>query len=151
VDKDGKSWYPPSGNGIKAAVDGYAPRKGSVVTGDLAKIGSPNALPIDPSEAVTIPAGPKALEGISSDSSATEPSGAATIEKAETNGAASGEGANGEKPSDATAELVGSAKRLSLGERAKSTAPGAPEGTAVFDHKPTEEEIETAQAVEVKS
>lgn len=115
------------------------------MTGDLAKIGSPDALPIDPSEAVTIPAGPKALEGVSNSDNTTN-------EKAETNGAVTGGvGAVGEKPSDATDELVGSTKRLSLGERAKSTAPGAPEGTAVFDHKPTEEEIETAQAVEVKS
>lgn len=35
ADKDGKRWYPPSGNGILAASKGIYPRKGSVVSGDV--------------------------------------------------------------------------------------------------------------------
>lgn len=35
ADKEGKRWYPPSGNGILAASQGYYPKKGSVSTGDL--------------------------------------------------------------------------------------------------------------------
>nr|ODO04236.1 pleiotropic drug resistance protein [Cryptococcus depauperatus CBS 7855] len=33
--KDGQPWVPPSGNGIKAAYDGYLPRPGCVVSGDI--------------------------------------------------------------------------------------------------------------------
>lgn len=35
VDKDGLKWYPPAGNGILAAAQGYFPKKGSVVPGDV--------------------------------------------------------------------------------------------------------------------
>jgi hypothetical protein len=35
VDDDGLRWYPPAGNGILAAAQGYFPRKGSVTPGDV--------------------------------------------------------------------------------------------------------------------
>jgi len=35
VDKDGLRWYPPAGNGILAAAQGYFPKKGSVAPGDV--------------------------------------------------------------------------------------------------------------------
>jgi hypothetical protein len=39
----GEKWYPPLGNGIKAAMDGLVPRKGSVVSGDVVKADDPEA------------------------------------------------------------------------------------------------------------
>jgi hypothetical protein len=35
VDKEGLKWYPPAGNGILAASQGYFPKKGSIILGDL--------------------------------------------------------------------------------------------------------------------
>jgi len=35
VDSDGLRWYPPAGNGILAAAQGYFPKKGSVTPGDV--------------------------------------------------------------------------------------------------------------------
>jgi hypothetical protein len=35
VDEKGLKWYPPAGNGILAAVQGYYPRKGSVILGEV--------------------------------------------------------------------------------------------------------------------
>lgn len=35
VDNKGLKWYPPAGNGILAASQGYFPKKGSIMSGDL--------------------------------------------------------------------------------------------------------------------
>lgn len=37
MDNDGLKWYPPAGNGILAAAQGFYPKKGSVSPGDLTK------------------------------------------------------------------------------------------------------------------
>jgi hypothetical protein len=135
----GEKWYPPLGNGIKAAMDGLVPRKGSVVSGDVVKADDPEA-------DTSIPG----LAALASGSTSKEDQTAAEriVEQTregqttESNGEANGE-------SDEAALSNGLAKtKLESGEAgpvpAVETKPGGPVGDFVFDHPPTTPEINEA-------
>ncbi|EIW71347.1 hypothetical protein TREMEDRAFT_27528 [Tremella mesenterica DSM 1558] len=115
IDKEGKSWIPPLGNGIAAALEGYAPTPDAVASGQMTK--SPQATAgivdkVDPStsEAQTIVA----------EHRAKEPE---------------------EKKEQGISELQDKVEALTMEVPAVETAPGPPTGEVVFDHPPSGKEL----------
>ncbi|WVR07910.1 hypothetical protein IAU60_004953 [Kwoniella sp. DSM 27419] len=146
VNDAGESFVPPSGNGIKAAVDGLHPAPGAVASGQVEKVSG------DATES-------KSDAGVAAGAGATAGAAGAAVGSAKAAEAASepkdeeGEGlptyedkagSNGDASASAGAGLEEGVKRMSL-NRAITTAPGAPEGEAVFDHPPSAEEKEIAR------
>ncbi|WWC73855.1 uncharacterized protein I206_107827 [Kwoniella pini CBS 10737] len=145
ISSSGEKIYPPSGNGIKAALEGLHPIKGAVATGQVEKIDNVDKVIITPpsidntpteSPAPTTPAISDAHENaVVEDSSKSNGNVKEGSDKTLIN-----EQSNGTVDSS----LEDGIKRISL-NRALTTAPGAPEGEAVFDHPPTEGEIKEAR------
>lgn len=130
VNDKGETCIPPSGNGIKAAIDGLLPRKDAVTTGDTTT---------NPDDA-SLPNGAATLAAVGA-------SGEGAV-KANDESAASKNGKEGglEGLEEKTAGLAVSSAN-GTGESATESEvpavtvkPGAPEGDLIFDHPPTEAE-----------
>ncbi|KAK8849803.1 hypothetical protein IAR55_005139 [Kwoniella newhampshirensis] len=138
VNDKGEKWYPPAGNGIKAALEGLVPAPGAVATGHVIKSGenSPTTDEEKPSSAA---------EGAAAAVTAGAAS-AATTEKTEQEHHLQSTAATDEKTGSTGVEE--GMKRMSL-NRALTTAPGAPEGDVVFDHPPSAgEKAEVRQSLD---
>ncbi|WWC92632.1 uncharacterized protein L201_007591 [Kwoniella dendrophila CBS 6074] len=156
INDKGEKIYPPSGNGIKAAVEGLHPVEGAVASGQVEKVDDVDAVTKTPPGINTPTSATPAATAAAATAGATASVGAAAVastkenptdngieekegsektltENPQQNGTASGGGTEVEK-------LENGIKRISL-NRALTTAPGAPEGEAVFDHPPTESEL----------
>ncbi|WWC95656.1 hypothetical protein V866_002521 [Kwoniella sp. B9012] len=136
IDDQGEKIYPPSGNGIKAAIEGLHPIKGAVATGQVEKVNDLSVLKQPtPPPASTPPAADAAANG------------AAVVASGETAEKEGSEKTLTEENTTNTTTVGGledGIKRMSL-NRALTTAPGAPEGDAVFDHPPTQSELKEAR------
>ncbi|WWC66048.1 uncharacterized protein I303_108670 [Kwoniella dejecticola CBS 10117] len=161
ISDSGEKIYPPSGNGIKAALEGLHPVKGAVATGQVEKIDNVDKVietppsiantPTDtptPAQTPSTPAEDVVAAGASTkDATAPAPATGNEEVKSKSNGEileGAGSGANGAAVSGSESGLEEGVKRMSL-NRALTTAPGAPEGEAVFDHPPSEGELKEAR------
>ncbi|WVW87100.1 hypothetical protein I302_109157 [Kwoniella bestiolae CBS 10118] len=130
INEQGEKIYPPSGNGIKAAMEGLHPVQGAVATGQVEKVDNLEVLKSPtPPTTTTPPAG----DAAPAPNGAAEPTEKEGSEKTLT-----------EENEPSSNGLEDGVKRMTL-NRALTTVPGAPEGDAVFDHPPTESELREAR------
>ncbi|WVQ95873.1 hypothetical protein IAU59_002972 [Kwoniella sp. CBS 9459] len=160
VNDQGEKWYPPSGNGIQAAVNGLHPAPGAVASGEVHKVSDPSAS-FNSTAVSSAGAQSKAAEAASEKQVGDDAPPPPAYEGASSSGAGlvTGDEKQVEKdqaPAAAVAStgagsesgLEEGVKRMAL-NRALTTAPGAPEGEAVFDHPPSEgEKAEARQSLE---
>ncbi|WVQ75770.1 hypothetical protein IAR50_005402 [Cryptococcus sp. DSM 104548] len=131
-------FVPPSGNGIKAAVEGYVAREGAVVSGDIVKSSEQGANKADETAAgghgTAVSSGAATNGVLSSESEAEGRTDAQKLADAHGTTTHAGEGT-----------AVGLEKDME--KLAVETAPGEPVGgeEAAFDHKPSEKEIQEAR------
>lgn len=153
VNDAGEKWYPPLGNGIKAAVDGLVPVKGATQTGEVVPHDSDEAdekfaklAAAGPNGAVSDPApDPSAAERIASETRADEAK--KSDEETLVNGLQGAKISNGDA---AGAGEVGGPAALDKDGSAAADVPavetkaGEPVGEVAFDHPPSEGEIKAA-------
>ncbi|OXC68142.1 pleiotropic drug resistance protein [Cryptococcus neoformans] len=106
--KGKQGWIPPAGNGIKAAVEGYVPKEGTVKSGEIVKAGE---------------------EG----------------EKTEKGAAATGANNVADATPTASSATSPAPPEKEMESLAIQTAPGEPVGGPVFDHPPSEGEVNEAK------
>ncbi|ODN87718.1 pleiotropic drug resistance protein [Cryptococcus wingfieldii CBS 7118] len=141
---------PPSGNGIKAALEGYVPRQGAVVSGDIVKASSSgsaaaaaggvrNAQDTAAGGHGTAVSSGAAPHGVTSEEAEVEDQTDAQKLAAE-HGTSTHTGAAGEG--------AGAGLEKDMEKLAVETAPGEPVGReeAAFDHKSSEKEIKETLA-----
>ncbi|ORY34576.1 CRAL-TRIO domain-containing protein [Naematelia encephala] len=132
VDNEGKKWYPPLGNGIKAASEGLVPKQGAISTGQVAKANGDSS---------------SAGEGGRTEEVAAAGTGAsvaATYAAEQKHIEAEGKAAE-PSPQDSTADEVADGVGA-MDIAAAPTKPGAPTGDVVFDHPPSKSEQKEARA-----
>lgn len=150
VDEAGESFYPPSGNGIKAAVAGILPKAGAVTSGETTTDPSesiqPNGLKSPPSFADLATAG--GVGGSVGKGVNGNGVGAAGVDVKDT-GLENGIEELKVADSDADA-LESEVQTPTPTPPTADTAVGRPEGEVVFDHPPSKEEKEEVKGLESK-
>jgi len=160
LDHEGKIWYPPLGNGVKAAWEGLVPKPGALQTGEVVKVdgnGSAGNRDQRAAEGVAAGAAAGATAGVAAAAvvgESNEPNTEAqqivkdhqaqeaVVEKRTDEGVSKGEqGEDGIGGIQQGMSEVAVAPPPAIG-----TAPGPPEGDVVFDHAPSKSEIKEARA-----
>ncbi|WRT69865.1 uncharacterized protein IL334_006856 [Kwoniella shivajii] len=140
INDQGEKIYPPSGNGIKAALEGLHPVKGAIASGQVEKVDPSKNASVTPTSGTDQSTRSQTGNETEKLSNVSEPQSTNTAVTADMTTTAT-TNVNSDSNTEGLEEGV---KRLSL-NRALTTVPGPPEGDAVFDHPPSEGEIAQAR------
>ena len=149
MNNNGKKWYPPLGNGVKAASEGLVPKEGALQTGEVVKAGAngtgteEKGEKCDIADGVAVGAiGGAAVGAVAVNGTSDHTDAQQSLDNHQVQDGLS----TSPNQDDGTGGIENGVGGMAVSPPpTASTAPGRPEGDIVFDHKPSKGEMEEAR------